>query len=103
MIDGAFEHQDTTGGGGLITDGATQWMTAGAGIQHIETPPERSGVRVACSTASSSGSTCPPRRSGRRRAIRTSRPATSPCVSTHDGGSLVRIIAGELDGHAGPG
>src|ERR1700682_528905 len=26
MMDGAFEHQDTTGGGGLITDGATQWM-----------------------------------------------------------------------------
>src|SRR5437773_4197635 len=39
IIDGAFEHQDTTGGGGLITDGATQWMTAGAGIQHIEQPP----------------------------------------------------------------
>ncbi len=38
IIDGAFEHQDTTGGGGLITDGATQWMTAGAGIQHIEQP-----------------------------------------------------------------
>ena len=29
-----------TGGGGLITDGATQWMTAGAGILHIELPPE---------------------------------------------------------------
>lgn len=40
MIDGVFEHQDTTGGGGVITDGATQWMTAGAGIQHIERPPE---------------------------------------------------------------
>src|SRR5262245_14767294 len=25
IIDGAFERQDTTGGGGLITDGATQW------------------------------------------------------------------------------
>src|SRR3954449_3572149 len=41
IVDGAFEHQDTTGGGGLISDGATQWMTAGAGIQHIEQPPER--------------------------------------------------------------
>src|SRR5262245_46118855 len=40
MIDGAFQHQDSHGGGGLITDGATQWMTAGAGILHIETPPE---------------------------------------------------------------
>ncbi len=45
IMDGAFEHQDTTGGGGLITDGATQWMTAGAGIQHIERPPEQLVVR----------------------------------------------------------
>ncbi len=29
MIDGEFPHQDSHGGGGLITDGATQWMTAG--------------------------------------------------------------------------
>src|SRR3954453_13757220 len=40
IIDGAFEHQDSTGGGGLIADGATQWMTAGSGLLHIETPPE---------------------------------------------------------------
>ena len=40
MIDGTFQHQDSTGGGGLITNGDTQWMTAGAGILHIERPPE---------------------------------------------------------------
>ena len=40
MIDGTFAHQDSHGGGGLITNGATQWMTAGGGILHIETPPE---------------------------------------------------------------
>jgi quercetin 2,3-dioxygenase len=27
MIDGVFQHQDSNGGGGLITDGDTQWMT----------------------------------------------------------------------------
>jgi len=32
MIDGTFQHQDSNGGGGLITNGDTQWMTAGAGI-----------------------------------------------------------------------
>ena len=32
MIDGIFQHQDSNGGGGLITDGDTQWMTAGAGL-----------------------------------------------------------------------
>ncbi len=29
MIDGTFQHQDSIGGGGLITNGDTQWMTAG--------------------------------------------------------------------------
>ena len=59
MIDGTFEHKDSTGGGGLITNGDTQWMTAGGGILHIERPPEDLVGRAACSTASSCGSTCP--------------------------------------------
>ena len=40
IIDGIFRHQDSNGGGGLITNGDTQWMTAGGGILHIEEPPE---------------------------------------------------------------
>ncbi len=40
MIDGIMDHQDSNGGGGSITDGDTQWMTAGAGLLHIEAPPE---------------------------------------------------------------
>src|ERR1700722_16378648 len=40
IIDGTFQHRDSAGGGGLITNGDTQWMTAGSGILHIERPPE---------------------------------------------------------------
>jgi quercetin 2,3-dioxygenase len=40
IIDGIFEHADSNGGGGVITNGDTQWMTAGGGILHIERPPE---------------------------------------------------------------
>ena len=40
IIDGAIQHHDSNGGGGMITDGGTQWMTAGAGILHDELPPE---------------------------------------------------------------
>ena len=40
IIDGIFDHQDSHGGGGTITNGDTQWMTAGAGLLHIEAPPE---------------------------------------------------------------
>src|SRR5713226_1383338 len=40
MIDGIMQHQDSAGGGGVISDGDTQWMTAGGGILHIVRPPE---------------------------------------------------------------
>jgi redox-sensitive bicupin YhaK (pirin superfamily) len=40
MIDGTFQHQDNHGGGGIIENGATQYMTAGSGVLHIETPPD---------------------------------------------------------------
>ena len=39
MMDGVIQHADSIGGGGVIQDGGTQWMTAGKGILHIETPP----------------------------------------------------------------
>src|SRR5918992_3685666 len=45
MIDGIFQHQDSNGGGGFITDGDTQWMTAGRGVLHIEAPPGGGVVR----------------------------------------------------------
>jgi redox-sensitive bicupin YhaK (pirin superfamily) len=103
MIDGAFEHQDTTGGGGLITDGATQWMTAGAGIQHIERPPDRlvakgglfHGIQLWVNLPAAQ-KWLPPRYQdiGARDVA---------LLSNEDGSSLVRIIAGELDGHRGPG
>mgnify|MGYP000862296104 CR=1 FL=1 len=38
LIDGAFEHGDSLGNGGLITKGGCQWMTAGSGIIHQEMP-----------------------------------------------------------------
>src|SRR5687767_565993 len=40
MLDGAIQHHDSTGGGGVISDGDTQWMTAGAGLLHDELPTE---------------------------------------------------------------
>lgn len=103
MMDGAFEHQDTTGGGGLITDGATQWMTAGAGIQHIEQPPQEMvakgglfhGVQLWVNLPAAKKWTPPRYQDIEARDV--------TLVSNDDGSSLVRIIAGELAGHRGPG
>ena len=40
MLDGRLRHLDSHGGGGVITDGATQWMTAGSGVVHSEMPTQ---------------------------------------------------------------
>ncbi|MQA94727.1 MAG: pirin family protein [Streptosporangiales bacterium] len=103
IMDGAFAHQDTTGGGGLISDGATQWMTAGAGIQHIEQPPPElvakgglfHGVQLWVNLPRDAKWTRPRYQDIRARDVKL--------LSSADGASLVRLIAGELAGHQGPG
>lgn len=103
MIDGTFEHSDSNGGGGVITNGDTQWMTAGAGILHIEKPPEAlvvsgglfHGLQLWVNLPRDQKWTAP-----RYQDLRAGEVAL---VSSSDGGALVRIIAGEVAGHAGPG
>jgi quercetin 2,3-dioxygenase len=103
MIDGTFQHQDSHGGGGLITDGATQWMTAGAGILHIETPPEQlvvsgglfHGIQLWVNLPAKDKFSPPRYQNLTGGQVRL--------LSTADGGGLARVIAGELGGQAGPG
>ena len=103
MIDGVFEHQDSNGGGGVITNGDTQWMTAGAGILHIEKPPEWlvsagglfHGLQLWVNLPAAQKFAAP-----RYQDLRASEVAL---VSSPDGGALVRVIAGEVAGHTGPG
>ena len=40
VLEGAVEHKDSTGGGGIIGPGDVQWMTAGAGLVHSEMPTD---------------------------------------------------------------
>ncbi|MEX2247750.1 MAG: pirin family protein [Dehalococcoidia bacterium] len=103
MIDGALEHQDTTGGGGLITDGATQWMTAGAGIQHIEQPPERLVAKGGLFHGTQLWVNLPAAQKWVTPRYQDIEADQVTLLSNDDGSSLVRIIAGELAGHRGPG
>src|SRR6187549_701610 len=103
IVDGTFEHQDSNGGGGTITNGDTQWMTAGAGILHIEKPPEAlvasgglfHGIQLWVNLPKDQKWAAP-----RYQDLRASEVAL---ISSSDGGALVRVIAGEVAGHAGPG
>lgn len=103
IIDGAVEHQDSTGGGGLITDGATQWMTAGAGILHSEMPPEPLVVKGGLFHGVQLWVNLPARLKWTPPRYQDIEARDVTLLSSHDGAALVRVIAGELAGHKGPG
>jgi redox-sensitive bicupin YhaK (pirin superfamily) len=103
LMDGTFEHQDSNGGGGLITNGDTQWMTAGAGILHIEKPPEAlvvsgglfHGIQLWVNLPREQKLVAPRYQDLRGSAV--------GLLASADGGALVRVIAGDVAGHSGPG
>jgi quercetin 2,3-dioxygenase len=103
MIDGTFQHQDSHGGGGLIRDGATQWMTAGGGILHIETPPEQLVVSGGTFHGIQLWVNLPARDKMISPAYQGLEADDVTLLSSADGGALVRIIAGEVGEHRGPG
>jgi len=103
IIDGIFEHQDSNGGGGRITDGDTQWMTAGSGLLHIEKPPESLVVSGGLFHGLQLWVNLPSRLKMAPPRYQDIRGREVALLTTSDGGALVRVIAGELDGHAGPG
>jgi quercetin 2,3-dioxygenase len=103
MIDGVFRHQDSNGGGGLITNGDTQWMTAGGGILHIEEPPEDLVVSGGLFHGFQLWVNLPKRLKMAPARYQDIRAGQVKLLSSADGGALIRVIAGELGGHAGPG
>src|SRR3712207_8575334 len=103
MIDGQMAHQDSHGGGGLITNGDTQWMTAGAGILHIEPPPEHLGMSGGLFHRLQLWVNLPRTLKFAPPRYQDIRGASVALLSSADGGALIRVIAGEVAGHAGPG
>jgi redox-sensitive bicupin YhaK (pirin superfamily) len=103
VMDGVIAHHDSNGGGGIISEGDTQWMTAGAGILHDEVPTEaflRSGgrshaVQLWVNLPAALKFTPP-----RYQAITGEQ---LKLLTSADGGALVRLIAGDLAGYEGPG
>src|SRR6266545_7622839 len=103
IIDGIFEHQDSNGGGGVITNGDTQWMTAGAGILHIERPPEHLVVSGGLFHGLQLWVNLPANAKMRAPRYQDIRGDAVSLLTSPDGGALLRVIAGEVDGHPGPG
>ncbi|GAA3142538.1 pirin family protein [Nonomuraea roseoviolacea] len=103
ILDGVFEHQDSHGGGGTITDGDTQWMTAGSGLLHIEKPPEHLVVSGGLFHGVQLWVNLPRAHKFHLPRYQDIRGRQAALLASPDGGALMRVIAGDLDGHAGPG
>lgn len=99
---GEVAHRDSTGRGGVIGPGDVQWMTAGAGILHEEfhSPAftEAGGalemVQLWVNLPAKDKMTAPGYQAILDRDI--------PAVVLPDGAGMVRVIAGEYAGRAGP-
>ena len=102
MIDGIFRHQDSNGGGGLITDGDTQWMTAGGGILHIEAPPEEVVVSGGLFHGFQLWVNLPARLKMTNARYQDIRAGQVKLLSSADGGALLRVIAGDVAGQEAP-
>lgn len=103
MMDGVLHHEDSTGGGGVISDGDTQWMTAGSGILHIETPPEEVVVAGGLFHGLQLWVNLPAAKKWVEPRYQDLAGGSVTLLSSADGGALVRLIAGELGGERGPG
>jgi len=103
ILDGEIAHHDTNGGGGVIREGDTQWMTAGGGILHDELPTEKMyrgggpahAVQLWVNLPPALKMTPPRYQSITGDALRL--------LTSDDGGALLRLIAGDIAGFAGPG
>jgi redox-sensitive bicupin YhaK (pirin superfamily) len=103
IMDGTFVHHDSNGGGGLITNGDTQWMTAGQGILHIEAPPEELVVSGGLFHGIQLWVNLPRAQKFAAPRYQDLRANESALLSSQDGGVLLRVIAGDIAGHRGPG
>ena len=97
MLAGSMKHADNQGNAGLLGPGSVQWMTAGRGIVHSEMPQQENGLmwgfQLWVNLPASDKMIAP-----RYQDI----PAGDvPTVALGDGGTA-KVIAGELNGVAGP-
>ena len=97
MLDGRMRHKDNHGNEGLLVPGSVQWMTAGRGLVHSEMPEQEAGrmrgFQLWINLPARDKMTAPK--------YQEFAPAGLPVV-TPAAGVSVKIIAGEVDGVAGP-
>lgn len=97
IIKGRLAHEDSAGNSGIISSGDLQWMSAGRGIVHSESPDTAAGslwgLQLWINLPAARKMTAPQYRGITRRQV--------PAMRLKDGGS-VRVIAGSFEKLTGP-
>ncbi|NIZ01326.1 pirin family protein [Thalassospira lucentensis] len=97
MVEGAMRHQDSMGNEGILRSGGAQWMTAGSGIVHSETPEQEDGLLQGFQlwiNLPAKDKMIDPR-------YQNMEPDELPEISPVDGAQL-RLLAGSMHGATGP-
>ena len=103
ILDGEIAHHDTNGGGGVIREGDTQWMTAGGGILHDELPTEQMYRTGGPAHAVQLWVNLPPALKMTPPRYQSITKDALHLLTSDDGGALIRLIAGDIAGFSGPG
>ena len=97
MLDGRMRHRDNHGNEGVLVPGSVQWMTAGRGLVHSEMPEQQEGRMRGFQLWLN----LPAREKMTSPKYQEFGPERIP-VATPAPGVTVKVIAGQVDGVAGP-
>lgn len=102
VYEGEVAHKDSTGQGGVIGPGDVQWMTAGSGILHEEFHSERFAKNGGTLNMVQLWVNLPAKEKMTAPAYQAILDQQIPAYELSDSAGVARIIAGQLEGHAGP-
>ena len=99
---GEVEHRDSTGNGGIIGKGDVQWMTAAGGILHEEFHSPAYAERGGPFEMVQLWVNLPKKDKMAPAGYQGILDAQIPAVALPDDAGMLRVIAGDYDGNAGP-
>ena len=102
VYDGEVEHRDSTGNGGIIGKGDVQWMTAAGGILHEEFHSQAYAASGGPFEMVQLWVNLPAKDKMAPAGYQGILDAQIPAVALPDDAGMLRVIAGDYDGNAGP-
>lgn len=102
VYSGEVEHKDSSGGGGTISPGDVQWMTAGSGLVHEEFHGKNFAKEGGAFEMVQLWVNLPKKYKMTGPRYQGIKDETIPAIDLENGAGKIRIIAGEYNGHSGP-